>query len=76
MTTGTRSPRATAKRMGAPPRRAVVHVREFLADSLTPIAVYRRLEKISPVRFLLAARDDDQARDEYLGAVDAYVAVQ
>jgi len=36
----------------AAPRRAAVHVREFLADSLTPLAVYRRLEKLSPVRFL------------------------
>ncbi len=45
-----------ARRAGARPaaaRRAVVHVREFLADTLTPLAVYRRLEPLSPVRFLL-----------------------
>ena len=35
------------------PRRAVVHVREFLADTLTPLAVYQRLEPLSPIRFLL-----------------------
>ncbi|MCG8456694.1 MAG: chorismate-binding protein, partial [Holophagales bacterium] len=35
------------------PKRATVHVREFLADSLTPLAVYRRLARASPVRFLL-----------------------
>jgi len=35
------------------PRRAVPHIREFLADSLTPLGVYRRLQKISPYRFLL-----------------------
>ena len=34
-------------------RRATVHVREFLADTLTPLAVYQRLESLSPVRFLL-----------------------
>lgn len=34
-------------------RRATVHVREFLADTLTPLAVYQRLETLSPVRFLL-----------------------
>src|SRR3954449_12153392 len=35
------------------PRRAVPHIREFLADSLTPLAVYRRLAAVSPYRFLL-----------------------
>lgn len=35
------------------PRQAVVHIREFLADTLTPLAVYQRLEPLSPVRFLL-----------------------
>jgi anthranilate synthase component 1 len=35
------------------PRRAVPHVRELLADALTPLAAYRRLAALSPVRFLL-----------------------
>ncbi len=35
------------------PRRAVVHVREFLADSLTPLAVFRRLQTLRSPRFLL-----------------------
>ncbi|HYN22621.1 MAG TPA: anthranilate synthase component I, partial [Thermoanaerobaculia bacterium] len=35
------------------PRRAVPHIREFLADSLTPLGVYRRLAELSPHRFLL-----------------------
>ncbi|HEX2163170.1 MAG TPA: chorismate-binding protein [Thermoanaerobaculia bacterium] len=39
--------------MIVPPRRAVPHVRELLADALTPLAAYRRLAAISPVRFLL-----------------------
>ena len=34
------------------PRRATVHVRELLADTLTPLAVYRRLSSSSPIRFL------------------------
>ncbi|MEM8930183.1 MAG: anthranilate synthase component I [Acidobacteriota bacterium] len=34
------------------PRRATVHVRELLADTLTPLAVYRRLAASSPIRFL------------------------
>ena len=36
------------------PRRATLHVREFLADSLTPLAVYRRLAPPPPVRFLFS----------------------
>ncbi len=64
----------TAKKAGAPrgrpPRRAVVHVREFLADSLTPLAVYRRLEKLSPVRFLLESvtGGEQVSRFSFLGA--------
>ncbi len=52
------------------PRRAVLHVREFLADSLTPLAVYRRLEKISPVRFMLesVSGGEQVARFSFLGA--------
>ncbi len=52
------------------PRRAVVHVREFLADSLTPLAVYRRLQKISNVRFLLESvtGGEQVSRFSFLGA--------
>ncbi len=52
------------------PRRAVVHVREFLADTLTPLAVYRRLEKLSPVRFLLESvtGGEQVSRFSFLGA--------
>ena len=42
---------ATADRVRA--RKVRPHVREFLADTLTPLAVYRRLAALSPVRFLL-----------------------
>ena len=31
----------------AEPRKAVPHLREFLADSLTPLSVYRRLRAIA-----------------------------
>ncbi len=52
------------------PRRAVVHVREFLADSLTPLAVYRRLAELSPVRFLLESvtGGEQVSRFSFLGA--------
>ncbi len=55
---------------GSKSRRAVVHVREFLADSLTPLAVYRRLEKLSPVRFLLESvtGGEQVSRFSFLGA--------
>ncbi len=33
-------------------RKAKLHVREFVADTLTPVAVYERLAALSPVRFL------------------------
>ena len=33
-------------------RRVTPHIREFLADDLTPLAAYRRLADLSPVRFL------------------------
>ncbi|MCP3960268.1 MAG: anthranilate synthase component I [bacterium] len=58
----------TEQRAGA--RRAVVHVREFLADSLTPLAVYRRLADISPVRFLLESvtGGEQVSRFSFLGA--------
>ncbi len=52
------------------PRQAIVHVREFLADSLTPLAVYRRLAKISPIRFLLESvtGGEQVSRFSFLGA--------
>ncbi len=54
----------------AAPRRAVSHVREFLADSLTPLAVYRRLAPRSPVRFLFESvtGGDQVSRFSFLGA--------
>ena len=43
------SSRAGRQTMPEPtPRRAVPHTREFLADALTPLAVYRRLARLSP----------------------------
>jgi len=52
------------------PRRAVPHIREFLADSLTPLGVYRRLAKISPHRFLLesVSGGEQVSRFSFLGA--------
>ncbi len=50
--------------------RAVPHIREFLADSLTPLAVYRRLAAISPHRFLLESVSGGErvSRFSFLGA--------
>ena len=55
---------------GAPPRRAVPHIREFLADSLTPLGVYRRLAKVSPHRFLFESISGGEhvSRFSFLGA--------
>ncbi|HEV2852908.1 MAG TPA: anthranilate synthase component I [Thermoanaerobaculia bacterium] len=52
------------------PRRAVPHIREFLADSLTPLAVYRRLASISPHRFLFESVSGGErvSRFSFLGA--------
>jgi anthranilate synthase component 1 len=52
------------------PRRAVPHIREFLADSLTPLAVYRRLARISPHRFLFESVSGGErvSRFSFLGA--------
>ncbi|HEX2253205.1 MAG TPA: chorismate-binding protein [Thermoanaerobaculia bacterium] len=54
----------------APARRAVPHVREFLADSLTPLGVYRRLGALSPVRFLFESvtGGEQVSRFSFLGA--------
>ncbi|REJ80770.1 MAG: anthranilate synthase component I [Acidobacteria bacterium] len=38
---------------GAGTVRAMPHLREFLADELTPLAIYRKLRDRSPYRFLL-----------------------
>lgn len=50
--------------------KAAIHVREFLADSLTPLAVYRRLAKLSKVRFLLesVSGGEQVSRFSFLGA--------
>ena len=61
---------SSTKRAKGATRRAVVHVREFLADSLTPLAVYRRLEELSPIRFLLESvtGGEQVSRFSFLGA--------
>jgi anthranilate synthase component 1 len=53
-----------------PPRRAVPHTREFLADTLTPLGVYRRLAELSPHRFLLESVTGGErvSRFSFLGA--------
>jgi anthranilate synthase component 1 len=53
-----------------PPRRAVAHTREFLADTLTPLGVYRRLAQSSPYRFLLESvtGGEQVSRYSFLGA--------
>ena len=50
--------------------RARPHVREFLADSLTPLAVYKRLTKLSPTRFLFESVTGGEivSRYSFLGA--------
>ncbi len=51
-------------------RRAIAHQREFLADSLTPVGVYRRLARRSPVRFLFESVTGGErvSRYSFLGA--------
>ncbi len=46
------------------------HLREFLADSLTPLEVYRRLSDSSPIRFLLESVTGGEviSRYSFLGA--------
>src|SRR5436305_759866 len=58
------------KPMAQSPRRAVPHIREFLADSLTPLGVYRRLASTSPCGFLLGsvAGGERVSRFSFLGA--------
>ncbi len=54
----------------SPPRVARPHTREFLADALTPLGVYRRLQGLSPLRFLFESvtGGDQVARYSFLGA--------
>ncbi len=56
--------------MSGRPRQALPRVREFLADSLTPLAVYRRLGRISGDRFLFesVAGGELLSRYSFLGA--------
>jgi anthranilate synthase component 1 len=51
-------------------RKATPHLREFLADSLTPLGVYRRLAATSPFRFLFESvtGGDQVSRYSFLGA--------
>ncbi|MCP4205073.1 MAG: anthranilate synthase component I [bacterium] len=51
-------------------RRATLHVREFVADTLTPVAVYERLAALSPVRFLFESvtGGEQVSRYSFLGA--------
>ena len=50
--------------------RAQPHIREFLADSLTPLGVYRRLATLSPSRFLFESvtGGDTVSRYSFMGA--------
>ncbi|MDH3744007.1 MAG: chorismate-binding protein [Acidobacteriota bacterium] len=52
------------------PARVTAHQREFLADRLTPVGVYRRLARRSPVRFLFESvtGGEQVSRYSFLGA--------
>jgi anthranilate synthase component 1 len=52
------------------PRAVRPHVREFLADTLTPLGVYRRLRRLSRVRFLFESvtGGEQVSRFSFLGA--------
>lgn len=54
----------------ATPLRAVPRYRQFLADGLTPLSVYRRLAALSPVRFLFESISGGErvSRFSFLGA--------
>jgi|CXWL01.1.fsa_nt_gi anthranilate synthase component 1 len=56
-------------------RTATPHVREFLADSLTPLGVYRRLARLSPLRFLFesVSGGEQVSRFSFLGAAPRQV---
>jgi anthranilate synthase component 1 len=51
-------------------KKAIPHVRELLADELTPLGAYRRLAAVSPVRFLLESVTGGErvSRYSFLGA--------
>ena len=51
-------------------RRVRPHVRELLAETLTPLAAYQRLAELSPIRFLFesVAGGEHVARYSFLGA--------
>jgi len=52
------------------PRRATLHIREFLADRVTPFGVYGRLADLSPSRFLFESvtGGEQVSRYSFLGA--------
>ena len=52
-------------------RKVRIHSREFLADGLTPLGVYRRLAKLSPVRFLFESvtGGDQVSRYSFMGVL-------
>lgn len=56
-------------------RRVVPHLRELLAETLTPLAVYQRLADLSPVRFLFESvtGGEQVARFSFLGAGPAEI---
>jgi len=51
-------------------RRVLPHLRELLAETVTPLAVYQRLQALSPVRFLFESvtGGEQVARFSFLGA--------
>jgi anthranilate synthase component 1 len=60
----------------APARSAVPHTREFLADSLTPLAVYRRLRGAGAWSFLLESISGGEqvSRFSFIGSAPSVVA--
>ncbi len=60
----------SAAATGEGARRVTPHLRELLAETLTPLAVYQRLAAISPVRFLFESvtGGEQVARYSFLGA--------
>jgi anthranilate synthase component 1 len=57
------------------PLRVTPHLRELLADELTPLAVYRRLTELSPVRFLFESISGGErvSRYSFLGAAPSEI---
>ena len=54
----------------SPKTKVTPHVRELLAETVTPLAVYQRLLALSPTRFLLESvtSGEQVARWSFLGA--------